>query len=77
MGKDNKRGPRDMKSDKGTPSNENPEERFHFDDPGDEEIDYADERKYWEEYFDEENEHLRQKEKKKVKRKWKFRDSEF
>ncbi|MFQ5865743.1 MAG: hypothetical protein ACE5IW_10995 [bacterium] len=78
MSKNRKRAPNDMKSEKETSSQENlEEERFHFDNVEDDDGDYSEETRYWEQYFDEEDEHFRQREKKKTKKRGRFRDREF
>lgn len=78
MSKNKKRAPKDRKSQKEFASQENPEEEQLYFDPAEwDEGDYSDEKRYWEEYFDYEDEHFRQKEKKKLKKKGKFRDRDF
>lgn len=67
-----------MKSDWDDPEEEKVEKdsfQFDLEDEGEDGI--SEERKYWEKYFDAEDEHLRQKERKKLKKKTRDREREF
>lgn len=79
MSKQNKRPPKNKRSDWEAPSDDNVEEEyFQFEwEEDDDEAEISEEKKYWEEYFDDEDEHFRQKEKKKLKKKGKFKGREF